>query len=54
MGANLTRLLVLGAGLLLTVLGLSLLGASDAPGVGLYPLLIGLGLIIAAAIARMR
>jgi len=54
MGANLTRLLVLGAGLLLTVLGLSLLGASDAPGVGLYPLFIGLGLIIAAAIERMR
>jgi hypothetical protein len=54
MGANLTRLLILGAGLLLTVLGLSLLGAADAGGAGLYPLFIGLGLIVAAAIERMR
>jgi hypothetical protein len=54
MGANLTRLLVLGAGLLLTVLGLSMLGAAEAPGVGLYPLFLGLALIVAAAIERTR
>jgi len=54
MGANLTRLMVLGGGLLLTVVGLSMLGATNAGGAGLYPLFIGLGLIIAAAIERMR
>jgi hypothetical protein len=54
MGASLTRLLVLGAGLVLTVLGLSMLGSAEAAGVGLYPLLLGLGLIIAAAIERVR
>jgi hypothetical protein len=54
MGANLTRLLVLGAGLVLTVLGLSLLGSAEGAGVGLYPLFLGLGLIIAAAIERVR
>jgi hypothetical protein len=48
----LTRLLVLGAGLLLTILGLSMLGSES--GVGLYPLLLGLGLIVAAAIERVR
>jgi hypothetical protein len=53
MGADLTRLLVLGGGLLLTILGLSLLGSSAA-GAGLYPLFIGLALIIAAAIERVR
>ena len=53
MGANLTRLLVLGAGLVLTVLGLSMLGSAGA-GFGLYPLFLGLGLIIAAAIERVR
>jgi hypothetical protein len=54
MGANLTRLLVLGAGLLLTILGLSMLGSGNAAGVGLYPLFLGLGLIVAAAIERVR
>jgi len=52
MGADLTRLLVLGAGLVLTILGLSMLG--DQTGAGLYPLLLGLGLIVAAAIERVR
>jgi hypothetical protein len=54
MGAGLTRLLVLGAGLILTVIGLSMLGSSGGAGVGLYPLFLGLGLIIAAAIERVR
>jgi hypothetical protein len=54
MGADLTRLLVLGAGLILTIIGLSLLGSSDDAAVGLYPLLLGLGLIVAAAIERAR
>jgi hypothetical protein len=54
MGAGLTRLLVLGAGLLLTVVGLSMVGSSDGAGVGLYPLFLGLGLIVAAAIERVR
>jgi hypothetical protein len=54
MGADLTRLLVLGAGLVLTVVGLSLLGSPEGAGVGLYPLFLGLGLIIAAAIERAR
>ena len=54
MGASLTRLLVLGAGLLLTILGLSMLGSGNAAGVGLYPLFLGLGLIVAAAIERVR
>ena len=54
MGANLSRLLVLGGGLLLTVLGLSLLGAPEASGAGLYPLFLGLALIVAAALERMR
>jgi hypothetical protein len=54
MGADLTRLLVLGAGLILTVIGLSLLGSSEGAAVGLYPLFLGLGLIIAAAIERVR
>ena len=54
MGADLTRLLVLGAGLILTVIGLSMVGSADAAGFGLYPLLLGLGLIVAAAIERAR
>jgi hypothetical protein len=53
-GANLTRLLVLGAGLVLTVVGFSLLGSPGGAGIGLYPLFLGLGLIIAAAIERVR
>jgi hypothetical protein len=52
MGADLTRLLVLGLGLVLTILGLSLVGTQR--GEGLYPLLIGLALIVAAAIERVR
>ena len=54
MGADLTRLLVLGAGLILTVIGLSLLGSREGTGAGLYPLFLGLGLIVAAAIERVR
>jgi hypothetical protein len=52
MGADLTRLLVLGLGLVLTVVGLSLIG--QQLGEGLYPLVIGLALIVAAVIERMR
>ncbi len=52
MGADLTRLLVLGLGLVLTVVGLSLVG--QQLGEGLYPLLLGLALIVAAAIERVR
>lgn len=52
MGADLARLLVLGLGLVLTVVGLSMLGSQG--GQGLYPLFIGVGLIIAAAIERVR
>jgi hypothetical protein len=52
MGADLTRLLVLGIGLVLTVLGLSLVGSQQST--GLYPLFIGLALIVAAVIERVR
>ena len=52
MGADLTRLLVLGLGLVLTIVGLSMVGQQT--GEGLYPLFIGLALIVAAAIERMR
>jgi hypothetical protein len=52
MGADLARLLVLGLGLVLTVLGLSLIGTQRAE--GLYSLFIGLALIVAAAIERVR
>lgn len=52
MGADLTRLLVLGLGLVLTIVGLSMVGQQS--GEGLYPLLIGLALIVAAAIERVR
>jgi hypothetical protein len=52
MGADLARLLVLGLGLVLTVLGLSLIGTQRAE--GLYALFIGLALIVAAAIERVR
>lgn len=52
MGADLSRLLVLGIGLVLTVLGLSLVGAEQSA--GLYPLFGGLALIVASVIERMR
>jgi hypothetical protein len=52
MGADLTRLLVLGIGLVLTVLGLSLVGSQQST--GLYPLFLGLALIVAAVIERAR
>jgi hypothetical protein len=52
MGADLARLLVFGIGLLLTVLGVSLLGAQQPA--GLYPLLVGLIFIVAAVIERVR
>jgi hypothetical protein len=53
MGADLTRLLVLGGGLILTIIGLSLLGTGGG-GAGLYPLFFGLALIVAAVIERVR
>jgi hypothetical protein len=52
MGADLARLLVLGLGLVLTILGLSLIGTQRAE--GLYTLFIGLALIVAAVIERVR
>jgi hypothetical protein len=52
MGADLARLLVLGLGLAFTILGLSMLGTQN-PG-GLYPLLGGLALVVAAVLERMR
>ena len=52
MGADLARLLVFGIGLLLTVLGVSLLGAQQPA--GLYPLFIGLIFMVAAVIERVR
>jgi hypothetical protein len=52
MGADLTRLLVFGLGLVLAIVGVSLVGTQR--GEGLYPLFIGLALIVAAAIERQR
>lgn len=52
MGADLARLLVLGLGLSFTILGLSMLGTQN-PG-GLYPLLAGLALVVAAVLERVR
>jgi hypothetical protein len=52
MGADLARLLILGIGLAMTVLGLSLVGSQQSE--GLYPLFIGLALIVASVIERMR
>lgn len=52
MGADLARLLILGFGLVMTVLGLSLVGAQHSS--GLYPLFFGLLLIVAAVIERVR
>ena len=52
MGADLARLLILGFGLVMTVLGLSLVGSQNPS--GLYPLFTGLVLIVAAIIERMR
>jgi hypothetical protein len=52
MGADLSRLLVLGLGLILTIVGLSLIG--QQLGEGLYPLFLGLALIVAAVIERQR
>jgi hypothetical protein len=52
MGADLSRLFVLGVGLVLTVLGLSMVGSQQST--GLYPLFIGLAFIVAAVIERMR
>ena len=52
MGADLSRLLVLGIGVALTVLGLSLVGSQQST--GLYPLFVGLALVVASVIERMR
>lgn len=54
MGADLTRLLVLGGGVLLTILGLSLLTNPNVGGAALWPLFWGLALIVAAVIERVR
>jgi hypothetical protein len=54
MGADLTRLLVLGGGLILTIIGVSLLGTGEDGGAGLYPLFFGLALIVASVIERVR
>lgn len=52
MGADLARLFVFGIGLVLAVLGVSLLGAQQPA--GLYPLFIGLIFIVAAILERVR
>ena len=52
MGADLTRLFVFGLGLVSTILGISLIGAQQPA--GLYPLFLGLALIVAAVIERVR
>lgn len=52
MGADLARLFVFGIGLVLTVVGVSLLGAQQPA--GLYPLFIGLIFIVAAILERVR
>ncbi|HEY7701136.1 MAG TPA: hypothetical protein VIB02_02410 [Candidatus Limnocylindrales bacterium] len=52
MGADLARLLVLGLGLIITIFGLYQVGAQQSS--GLYPLFIGLALIVAAVIERSR
>ncbi len=52
MGADLARLFVFGIGLVLAVVGVSLLGAQQPA--GLYPLFIGLIFIVAAIIERVR
>ncbi|HSL77724.1 MAG TPA: hypothetical protein VK867_12325 [Candidatus Limnocylindrales bacterium] len=52
MGADLARLVILGFGLVMTVLGLSLVGSQNST--GLYPLFTGLVFIVAAVIERMR
>jgi hypothetical protein len=52
MGADLARLLVFGIGLVLTVLGISLVSANQPS--GLYPLFIGLIFIVAAVVERVR
>ena len=52
MGADLARLLVFGIGLLFTVLGISLVGGNQPA--GLYPLFIGLLMIVAAVVERVR
>ena len=52
MGADLARLFVFGIGLVLAVVGVSLLGAQQPA--GLYPLFIGLIFIVAAILERVR
>ena len=52
MGADLARLFVFGIGLVLAVVGVSLLWAQQPA--GLYPLFIGLIFIVAAILERVR
>ena len=52
MGADLARLFVFGIGLVLAVVGVSLLGAQQPA--GLYPLFSGLIFIVAAILERVR
>ena len=52
MGADLARLLILGLGLVLAIVGLSLLGTQNAS--GLFTFVVGVALIIAAVVERVR
>jgi hypothetical protein len=52
MGADLTRLLILGIGLVLAVVGLSMVGSGAAE--GLLVLVTGVALIVAAVVERVR
>ena len=53
MGADLARLLVFGIGLVLAVVG-AVAASARSSAAGLYPLFIGLALIVAAVIERVR
>jgi hypothetical protein len=52
MGADPARLLVLGIGLVLTVVGISIVGTGSAG--GLFSFVIGVALIVAAVVERVR
>jgi hypothetical protein len=52
MGADLARLLILGIGLVLSVIGLSMVGSGAAE--GLLALVSGAALIVAAVVERVR
>jgi hypothetical protein len=52
MGADLARLLILGIGLILSVVGISMVGAGSAE--GLLALVTGMAFIVAAVLERVR